>query len=747
MNALELPGCRPRPLLSYLKALGLFRLVGEQADPEARVLWTPRGLEVRTRLDRDELERFLLENYVPTPIVAPWNRGSGFFLAKGKTPEKLLDAVREVNDPRLRPLQDSIEVGLQLHEVAERRGWDVNRDKDRWVAFCRNRLPEQAVDWIDAATVLADEGIVYPVLLGSGGNLGRLDLTHNWLQHVVTVLGIPIEGGDAERGRSLGLLRDAFDGTSNEPAVEAAVGQFDPGRAGGANLERAADKGTGARWVNPWDFVLALEGAPLLAAGVARRSGSQGGRSVAAMPFTVRSSGVGHSDAASDESTSGELWLPLWGRSATLGEVRRLFSEARAQWDGRQAGTGLDFVQAVATLGAERGVEAFERYDIVERLGRSSLAVPAGRIRVVARPEAGLLAPIDRWIDRVVRVSDPPAGVEQSARKVRAAQFAVAANGGTARLWRLLEAVAELQRRVSRSGSVREPVLPLPGLDPGSWLPLLASAGEEAELDIAVGLASLRDLLVKPRDRSEESRPHTLAGYLLPIVGPDPRRRWARGSPPVGGFRSRPLAAVLADVLAERSAEDRTSSAQDARIELLGVEPWFKFGREVEAVTVEAFAGGHLDMRRIENMLDALLLFGWEWDEQRPPDSRGGHLTASPVPAWRLLAPFFAPMAVGRRTERGRWTPILRLRPQPDWAPQLTANHVPAVAHAALQRLRVAGLSPLVQDVDALAAGSEGTAIACALLVHMSAFQTRRLLDRMTGNLPEIVGETGREIA
>ena len=39
MNELILDGCAPFPLASYLKALGLLRLVAEQVDPQARGAW------------------------------------------------------------------------------------------------------------------------------------------------------------------------------------------------------------------------------------------------------------------------------------------------------------------------------------------------------------------------------------------------------------------------------------------------------------------------------------------------------------------------------------------------------------------------------------------------------------------------------------------------------------------------------------------------------------------------------------
>lgn len=69
----KLNGCAPAPLAHYLKALGMLRLVAEQADPEARGWWAGERFLLATHLDEDELLGFFLERYEPTPLVAPWN--------------------------------------------------------------------------------------------------------------------------------------------------------------------------------------------------------------------------------------------------------------------------------------------------------------------------------------------------------------------------------------------------------------------------------------------------------------------------------------------------------------------------------------------------------------------------------------------------------------------------------------------------------------------------------------------------
>src|SRR5713101_6906621 len=84
----KLEGCAPTPLAHYLKALAILRLVSEQRDPGARGFWKDEAFWLASTLSREEVVRFFLEEYQPTPILSPWNGGSGFFydLDPGLTP-------------------------------------------------------------------------------------------------------------------------------------------------------------------------------------------------------------------------------------------------------------------------------------------------------------------------------------------------------------------------------------------------------------------------------------------------------------------------------------------------------------------------------------------------------------------------------------------------------------------------------------------------------------------------------------
>lgn len=87
-----LAGCNPTPLASYLKALGILRIIAEQFDPNCRGWWQNEQFHLMTTKNKEEIEQFFLDRYEPTPFVSPWNKGCGFF---------------KLNDPGLMPIEQS----------------------------------------------------------------------------------------------------------------------------------------------------------------------------------------------------------------------------------------------------------------------------------------------------------------------------------------------------------------------------------------------------------------------------------------------------------------------------------------------------------------------------------------------------------------------------------------------------------------------------------------------------------------
>lgn len=398
-HILTLSGCAPVPLAHYLKALGILRLVSEQKDPNATGRWHRDHFFLTSTLDREALLKFFLEEYQPTPVMAPWNGGSGFH---PKDNSKALEAVAKSESTRLQRYAVTlvaVKDMLQTMRIGEK---PTPEQKADLLLLCRNTLPENALEWLDAAFVLTDDGAKYPPLLGTGGNDGRLEFTNNFMQRITEVMdvstGKPLEHSLQRLGVAI------FADVMASPLAKAPVGQFFPGTAGGANATSGFEA---ASAVNPWDFILMIEGALLFAsASVKRLESAETGALV--YPFCVRQAGVGYASAtSSDEAASrAEMWLPIWTqRAVTASELSTIFSEGRSQVGIRAARNGVDFARAVVGLGVDRGLDEFQRYGFQVRNGLSYFATPLTRVSAKKNAAVDLLSDVDQWLDRFRRAA------------------------------------------------------------------------------------------------------------------------------------------------------------------------------------------------------------------------------------------------------------------------------------------------------------------------------------------------------
>src|ERR687894_316530 len=103
-----LKGCTPEPLSNYLKALGALRLVVEQnQDPLAKGYWHDNNFVLSSNLSQDDLVQFLLYDYQPTPLVAPWNGSTGFYPKDNK---KTIESILNSQADRFSEYRQTIQV-------------------------------------------------------------------------------------------------------------------------------------------------------------------------------------------------------------------------------------------------------------------------------------------------------------------------------------------------------------------------------------------------------------------------------------------------------------------------------------------------------------------------------------------------------------------------------------------------------------------------------------------------------------
>ncbi|WP_164962977.1 type I-U CRISPR-associated protein Csx17 [Rubrivivax sp. JA1026] len=701
IHEVELAGCTPTPLGSYLKVLAVLRLVAEQGgDPDATGFWRDDVFVLRSTLDRPALLQFLLEDYAPTPLVAPWNGGSGFY---PKDNRDGIDALGSSTAQRFAAFRDAIAYARAMVQRASLLESPKGADKLAFLLALRNGAPEALLLWIDAAVILADGEPRYPPLLGTGGNDGRLDFTNNQMQRLTELFDK--DSGSAQDAAGP-LLQASLLGRPADGLRDRAIGQFAPGSSGGPNGGAGFD--SGAR-VNPWDFVLMLEGALAFAASVVRRLES-GGQAALAAPFTVRSrvGSAGAAAAADDGDARGEIWLPLWSAPMSQAEVATLFAEGRAAIGQRAARDGLDFARAVARLGVDRGLHAFQRFGFLMRSGKAFLATPLDRVAVRRNAAADLIDELERhdWLPRVqrhARDANAPGSFRALAAQLDAALFALTQRSDRTTVQRVLRLAGRIEGLCATSVRTRETLCPLPQLS-AAWA-LRADDGS-AEFRIAQALAGLAM-------RGEQDGRSVVAGlrqHLAP-VGLD-ARGWHPESHLVcwgPGPLDRNLAAV---------AQRRTLLATR-----WGAAGYALHGRSgAELADLHEFLAGRTDDRRIAELAAGLAAVDLN---HRHFGERPGHRVDALSACYALLKPFFTSDATLHAIG---WLPDGLPMPRPPaLAARLAAHDVPGALALAWQRLRGLGIA-LPGRHPPGASGVAGPRLLAALTVPLTHHATARLV-------------------
>lgn len=651
MPDILLEGCASRPLAAYLKALGILRLVGEQADANARGAWQNGAFLLSSSLDRQALCDFFMETWQPTPLVTPWNGGSGFYPGDNR---EGIDALAQSTSPRLAVYREVIArirnwpelkrlASLPPKEGEKERKAVRTKYKQLFLQRCRAELPDVCLPWLDATCILGGGDTVFSPLLGTGGNEGRLEYCSNFMRHVAKIFACQPE-------KSRAWLEGALFGLPVNGLPKSAAGQFDPGRAGGCNQCMGAsleDPPT-----NSWDFLLLFEGTLLFAGSLTRRAPED--PNDVCFPFCVEGSATGFASSSLTDKGRGEIWMPLWSRTASLREVRRLLGEGRASLGRRQARNGLDFARAIASLGVDRGIDGFERYSFLERRGQSYVALPSGSLSVHYQPQVALLDPVARWVRQPCRKKREPASLASARRHLTTALFACTRTPDAPRFVAVSRALARMDALPGLPGLLAAPCTPLSP----DWISACDDGGPEVRL--AAALASLRG----------SGKLGPFRAHLAPVA-PHALYRWEDTSDHHVPWRGETLEGLgrmflRRLVLAQRYGEDPLRA--DLHLYPADLLP---------------LLDGRLDVELLRDLLRAFSLVG---RPQRLPEAWCAPLRQARLPhAVALLKLLYTPLPQDTGLDRERLRPeqrILRL---------VQAGRLAEACALAAQRLRIAG--------------------------------------------------------
>ncbi|MFO1356561.1 MAG: type I-U CRISPR-associated protein Csx17 [Gammaproteobacteria bacterium] len=728
MNEIVLDGCTATPLVGYLKALGVLRLLSARY-PETRGAWRGDRFVLRTPLDRSGIEQFFLEEYAPTPIISPWSGRAGFLEGDDGQDSKRKGAVilariesatgkrfgryRQVvtairNVPIIRRMDraradrkrlEALKKAKNLDQVgaeqlSEIKGQEAEL-KSALLRSLRNEVDDSTLPWIDACFALSGDDRVPGPMLGSGGNEGSMDFSIN---HIGYLLDLIDENSDDPLPLAARLLGNSLFADVIPRESSSNIGFLDTLATGGVNMTAGYEGGSIG---NIWDSVLAMEGAILFASVTTKRlESTASGRP--SFPFSVAPSFAGSGSLAPQESARPELWLPVWSGMSAIAEISDLLAEGRLTKGRREARNGMDMLQAIASLGADRGISAFNRFGTYERRGLGYYVVThLGRFDVAeVAVDNWVITELSQhgWLDafRGFAHSDiAPKRFAMLRKRLEDRLFALAGKRpSTAEAQALLVLLGEIQSALAASSKARETISPLPHLS-GRWV-IAADDGTPA-FRIATALAGLRGM---------DHEPLPLRAQLFPV-----HRRFDQWLTPDAGENS-------------RICHGSTGRLVDVLPSLLARRLWLAERLTPSDKPLESAAGATLDdiaafLRndgmdtRISGLLSGLVLCEIPEDIDRS----GGDGVVSAAFALMKLA--LTPEHTLRSLERlvaGQRLPV----PNGMLARLVAGNHDNRAVAYAWRRLRLSGLSPrFTSGALPTLAGMDPGRAAAALLIPL----------------------------
>jgi CRISPR-associated protein Csx17 len=450
-----------------------------------------------------------------------------------------------------------------------------------------------------------------------------------------------------------------------------------------------------------------IEGALLFASASVKRLEATTGGNLSA-PFCVRPVGVGYASAAlADESDSRpEMWMPLWNTPTGLLELSALMGEGRAQVAGRPARNGVDFARAVASLGVDRGIAAFQRYGFQVRNGLAHFATPLDRLPVTRNLQVDLLTDCDAWLDnfrRAATADTAPASAARALRELESAMIALCKQSDAARVQGVLVALGGCEQAMVRSlkWTLKSFLRPVTPLSP-RWLQ--AADDGSTEYRLAASLASVYgkygDAFMPLRRQLEPVKSGVKNGSLW--VG------WEEtASADVAWHEGDPIDA-LNSVMARRLV-----LAQKA-----GAHAWPDAGRRSPSFAdIAAFIEGRINLRHFADLLWGLALLDWPQIPHAMTLQPEGEHWGFPSSTYGLLKLCFAGAPL-----RGVEIPLVPMIHQ-----RARAGQGAVATELAARRLRASGLTPAVEQVY-----QQGAAVARAagaLLFPIAHFQISALAE------------------
>jgi CRISPR-associated protein Csx17 len=409
----QLAGIKDRSMGSYLAGLGLMKVVERHVDEAAQFYWQGSDFYIKTNVPQAELVDRLLEKYHAMVAFSPWNKSCGIEIDKKTGDLKYVGAIGQIMNaesertkkirqllPKIKDLIDEAKISGTNFSYPEK------ADKIVFIDQCHKYITNSEwTSWANSAVILkkvvnSQQAVSikpkYPALLGSGGNIGAVDIAENYYSAFCALFDLTTDQPMANAAACLNKAIFNQDSAEVTESKEVKALHFFPNQdykldyALSKNNDYAPSGGSSASSVNPALILLATEGLVTF-----RGMASGGGgdedtdkylhqkRDVAKYSLAVATSGASTDLVALDErkSYAEEYFFPLWSEPQTYEKLKEniftspLVNEVPFSLRG-EIRDGTDFIRAMQEWATEQKITGkFARYAMLPRKGQSNFAV------------------------------------------------------------------------------------------------------------------------------------------------------------------------------------------------------------------------------------------------------------------------------------------------------------------------------------------------------------------------------------
>ena len=488
-----------RPMMSYLKALGILRSAAE-IDENAKGYWQDGRFYLHSTATADNLIDHLLNHHTFIPALCPWNGTSGFY---GKS--TILDGIMTCPSSRFDEVRIAIEQCRNLVSSHNLKAQPKAKAKDKFVAACIAQITSDAwQDWAKTVLVLKEDkkGNISPAwanLLGSRGNVGNADFGGVYLDSIGYLINY--QTGETRSGAEFFWRASIINHQEENSLVSAAlllhydsVGDVaeeiktcrsgDYGKSGGGSLTLA----------NPADVILAIEGL-LTFSGSTVRAKETDSESRPEYSFAVPLVAGSADTAVQAEARSfmEEIWLPIWNQPKSwVGLQEDLGQLLRGELLKGRIGNSIDFAGKACQAARQRDINQFIRYGFFpSRKGQQNAAVAIELVNTASTQDVGaVLRKFLLQLTGLVRgLPTPETRLENYCRQLEKQIYALASgHGSPLELLVLLGEIDVYLTQWSEGSTAYIPILPRLS---NEWILQILEKNSSYEAQLALSLASL----------------------------------------------------------------------------------------------------------------------------------------------------------------------------------------------------------------------------------------------------------------